>query len=194
MTSYFDDHTRAVSELSAGATDEEFLDLIEDIEQEVIREVSLATGDREFPDDLREKIQRLIARYRVTPVLNRPLGEHDRRGGDEKVARQTATATRTLPLLSELHSAFHAVGSRRHQTRFGLLSDNPAVILAARDDHDSDDRYVVKRRVRTRYDGGPSRQVTRYGIYDRSGGEDVEWFDSQDEAVDRAAALNGDGS
>ena len=130
MTSYFADHSSQVSEAAGTAMDDKaFLFFISNIEREVIPEINLVTGDREFPDDLREKIQGIIAMHRTTSV------------GDVQPRQRAvdmATTVRMCPLISELHRAFHEVGTRRHRTRFGILSDNPTVILAMRDDHDNE--------------------------------------------------------
>ena len=42
-------------------------------------------------------------------------------------------AMRGSQLIASLHSAFHEVASRRIDTRFGLLSDDPEGILKRRD-------------------------------------------------------------
>lgn len=96
------------------------------LEEQVIKTVSLCTGDREFPDDLREKIQGIIAVKRVFGVDNNP---------NEKNL-DMLLAVKNSELLSSLHSAFHEVASKRIATRFGLLSDNPDGILKRRDFHD----------------------------------------------------------
>jgi hypothetical protein len=44
---------------------------------------------------------------------------------------------RRSQLLQELHSAFHEVGSRRIQTRFGILSDSPRINSLMRESHDN---------------------------------------------------------
>jgi len=130
MTSFFDDYNREVS--AAAETempDKAFLFFIAYLEREMIPKINLVTGDREFPEELREKIQGLIAMNRTTSV------------GDIKARQQAldeATLGRTCPLVTELHRAFHVVGSRRIKTRFGVLSDNPDVNLAMRADHDGD--------------------------------------------------------
>jgi len=130
MTSYFDDYRSEVSSAAPVAPgDKAFLFFIGNIEREMIPMINLVTGDREFPDDLREKIQGLIAMHRTTSVGG--LAPRDK-------AVEMALMLRECPLVTELHRAFHEVASRRIETRFGILSDNPKVILAMRDDHDSE--------------------------------------------------------
>ncbi len=129
MTSYFDDLRREVVEASKTAEDDdEFLSTIERIEARVISDINLVTGDREFPDDLRERIQSLIARGQTKVIEGLPPTHHR----DENVLMRCSF------LLEELHTAFHVVGGRRIQTRFGVLSDHPRAILAMRHDHDFD--------------------------------------------------------
>lgn len=135
MTAYFDDLARSVSNASTWAAeahpddaeerDSYFLARLEMGERRVIRVVNLVTGDREFPDDLRQRIQSIIAMHRITPVESlEPRAK----------AVEAARVTRTHPLLQELHSAFHDVAQRRIETRFGILSDSPTAILSMRDD------------------------------------------------------------
>lgn len=125
MTSYFDDARTEVREIWF-TSDEEYLGAVAEIEERIIADVNLVTGDREFPDDLREQIQGIIAIRRVRTGPNEP----------ETRAREMARVTRSSLLISDLHTAFHVVAQRRVKTRFGLLSDNPRQILAARDEHD----------------------------------------------------------
>lgn len=61
MTSYFDDAARAVRAIDKTLGDEAYLAAVADIEKEVIRDVILCTGDREFPSELREKLMTVIA-------------------------------------------------------------------------------------------------------------------------------------
>ncbi len=128
MTSYFDDLTREVTELArTTASSAAFVVAVGALEARVCQEVSLVTGGREFPDDLRERIQTAIACCRVGFLGGLPPMDS---------AVHYLTATKSSLLLGELHSLFHAVASRRHMTRFGMLSDNPAGILRRRHVHD----------------------------------------------------------
>jgi hypothetical protein len=123
MTAYFDDLRREVHELSRvhpGADD--FLEAVAVIEARVLATVRLVTGDREFPDDLRERILGHAAVLAVDFVPGLP----PTRG------RDVARACRFSPLLEELHDDFHAVARRRVMTRFGVLSDDPSGILRRR--------------------------------------------------------------
>lgn len=61
MTSYFDDAARAVSDIPRTLSDDDFLAAVAAIEKPIVECVSLNTGDREFPVDLRETIQSIIA-------------------------------------------------------------------------------------------------------------------------------------
>jgi hypothetical protein len=130
MTSYFDEKDRevnALAEASESAT--EFLESLKQIEAEVIHEVSLVTGDREFPNGMREAIQGCIASKAIQPTKGMPENEG---------AKDWATSGKCSQLLMDLHSHFHRVSSRRIRVRFGLLTDNPRDILARRDEHDKE--------------------------------------------------------
>lgn len=129
MTAYFDDLEREAHDLSA-RTDEEFLAGLEAMEERLKRDVTLNTGDREFPDDLREAILNTIAMQSVSgPVQMPTLYEKPRR---------MALACRRSSLVGSLHSLFHKLAGRRVQTRFGRWSDDPAGNLRVRDAHDND--------------------------------------------------------
>ena len=123
MTSYFDERARALD----GATITEAVE----VEKEVIATVNLVTGDREFPEDLRERIQGLIAvfRCRKSTSASSPWSR----------GRFDFEATSESSLLRELHSAFHDVANRRIETRFGILSSSPEDILVRRAEHDEED-------------------------------------------------------
>ena len=125
MTAYFDTLDRQVSDASDAATsDDDFLDRLAAIEAPIIATVNLVTGDREFPDEHREKIQGIIAVQAV-------------RNGYEK-ADKRALAVKMSWLFQDLHDAFHDVARERIQTRFGMLTDSPRDIVRRRDDHDSE--------------------------------------------------------
>jgi hypothetical protein len=95
----------------------------------MVEQVSLVTGDREFPDDLREHIQGLIAMHEVSP----------RSGLDPRPETlEWVAAMGSSRLIDELHEAFHDLARRRITTRFGRLSDSPSQILALRDEHDGE--------------------------------------------------------
>ena len=127
MTSYFDDATREVS----GLPEDEptFIAHLILIEQRVAHEASLVTGDREFPTDLREKIQGIVATKAIQPSEGGLINER---------MRDFALVGRNSELLSDLHRAFHELAIRRVTTRFGLMFDSPTDILKSRDEHDSE--------------------------------------------------------
>lgn len=131
MTEYFDNLRRQVADLVATtSTDQVLIERVKRLEDEVIRTVSLCTGDREFPGRYREAIQGLITVHRLEPA-----------GGpaDSDGAKHYLIMAKDHRLFDELHSAFHKLASERIRTRFGLLSDSPADIVRRRDDHDSCD-------------------------------------------------------
>lgn len=117
MTSYFDDKAREISD-AARAGD---YTLAQKIEDQVIADVRLVTGDREFPDDLRERSNGLIA----TLCVQCPSGVPTK-------GERTLRSAKRSSLVDALHSLFHDLARRRVETRFGLLTDNPRAILAAR--------------------------------------------------------------
>lgn len=138
MTSYFDKATHAVAALSPALEGDDYLDQVAFIEEPVIRDVQLNTGDREFPDDLREKILGLIA----TRTMAQPTGLPR----PSKAARQVL-ATRASALLGVLHSAFHDLAGRRLEARFGRWSDSPTQNLLSRDTHDDPEAADLERQA-----------------------------------------------
>jgi hypothetical protein len=134
MTAYWDALKREVREASQFSNDD-FVETVIDIETRVIREVSLATGDREFPDDLREKVQGVIAinaidfgRY----IYERPCSEGNALANAR--ARAWLLTMRYSILLEELHSVFHVVATRRAPNRYDtFFTDDPTSFLRARE-------------------------------------------------------------
>lgn len=120
MTAYFDTLRSTIAEWS-DLDDEGFLDALRILEEKVIETVSLCTGDREFPDGLREKIMTIVALER----------------SDYAPAGKRALVLRDSPMISSLHSAFHELAVIRIETRFGILSDDPADNVFRRDNHDT---------------------------------------------------------
>lgn len=131
MTSYFDAKQHdAMYDASGYQPAAQFWQAIAQVEEHVIRDVSLVTGDREFPADLREHMQSVIACWAVC---------HTQGGLPPRAeAIQWVMTTGRSRLVDDLHQLFHKLASRRIVTRFGLLSDNPRDILKRRDAHDED--------------------------------------------------------
>ena len=127
MTSYFDELNSEVRGISDEADRETFLHYLGNIEARVIATINLVTGDREFPHELREKLQGIIATrcVQVTVVPNQKAIDY-------------AWACKLSLLIDDLHFAFHRVASLRIETRFGRLSDNPDEIVKRRDEHDAE--------------------------------------------------------
>jgi hypothetical protein len=123
MTAYFDAATREACVYASAFRDNEeaFLRAVGWLEAGIIRDVTRLTGDREFPDDLREQILGDIAVWRVDT-------------GDlpETRGRQCARLSRRSELIERLHERFHELGRRRIATRFGLLTDDPLRCLVRR--------------------------------------------------------------
>ena len=135
MTAYWDALRREVQDASSLSNDD-FVEVVIQIEARVIRTVSLTTGDREFPDDLRQQIQGIIAVHAVDP------GCHVFERSSTELANARAKARlltmRSSILLEELHRAFHQVGERRAVNRYdGYFTDDPSSFLRARDARES---------------------------------------------------------
>ena len=131
MTAYWDKLRSEVNSAARERSDNDFVDTVIDIEARVIREVSLTTGDREFPDDLRNDIQGLVALHAIDPGRELLAG----RSSELTNARAKAwlLTMRYSILLDELHRAFHRVAERRAVNRFdGHFSDDPMSFLRAR--------------------------------------------------------------
>jgi|CXWL01.1.fsa_nt_gi hypothetical protein len=135
MTAYFDDLERKTIDLSDAhrGDDAAFLRGLETLEEALKRDVLLNTGDREFPDDLRELALTAIARDAISGPLTMIEKCYDKQ-------RRMALAGRRSLLIGSLHSLFHKVAGRRIPTRFGRWSDDPAGNLRVRDAHDSEPR------------------------------------------------------
>jgi hypothetical protein len=125
MTAFFDDIAKQVSALA----DHDFINQLIQIEQELVRTVSLVTGDREFPEAHREKIQGIIAVRAIQPVPDFLVN---------KKQKEMAEMMHYSELVAELHGAFHALASERIETRFGMLYDDPFGVNILRDAHDAE--------------------------------------------------------
>ena len=139
MTGYFDRLDREVREASS-EDGHLFLEHLRGLEYELIPQINLITGDLEFPDDLRQAIQGIIAVWRVSPLegdLNAGMEPNPYLEPSER-AVNWAVRSRSSQLSSELHTLFHKLAGRRLETRFGLLSDSPSDILRRRADVDGD--------------------------------------------------------
>jgi hypothetical protein len=111
--------------------DEEFLLSVAEIERRVVADVTLNTGDREFPDDMREIILGHIVLWGVHYVLDSRSPVQPTKDARDYVITLHASA-----VLPHLHSAFHGLASRGLKTRFGYWSDSPGENLLDRDRHD----------------------------------------------------------
>ena len=131
MTAYWDDLRREVQDASQ-LSDDNFVETVIAIETHVIRTVSLTTGDREFPDDLRQQIQGVIAVHAIDP--GRHLFERPSTELANARARAWLLTMRSSILLEELHRAFHRVGERRAVNRYdGYFTDDPSSFIRARE-------------------------------------------------------------
>jgi hypothetical protein len=134
MSSYFDRLQSAVNEAdrkSLQADGIDFLRSVWDIEAQLFSDVTEITGDREFPDDLRERILGVLATRAIYQPGRLPMPEK---------ARAYVLRCRSSWAVEAVHSLFHELARRRIETRFGMLSDNPNHINALRDEHDREVR------------------------------------------------------
>src|SRR5437899_3118341 len=129
MTAFFDAAAREVGTYAATFKDDEeaFLRAIGWLEAGIIRDITRLTGDREFPDDLREKILGDIVLWRVG------AGELPETHG-----RRNAREFRDSVLIERLHDRFHELARRRVVTRFGLLTDDPHQSLLLRQEWETE--------------------------------------------------------
>lgn len=130
MTAFWDDKTSQVTQASTHyETDDAFLAQVGDIEKEVVHIVSLTTGDREFPNDLRERIQACIANRCCYQVGDLPANEK---------AVEYLLSVRSSMLIEDLHSLFHEVAQRKPKHRYGYFSDDPSGFLRIRDEEEAE--------------------------------------------------------
>lgn len=128
MTSYFD---ALSAEIAQGPEDpKQYLEHVREIEGRAWATITALTGDREFPDDLREQILGAFAVHGVW----QPKGCIPNEKAEARILEHGCYSR----LIEKLHDLFHDVARRRHETRFGRLSDHPAFDLARRDDHDEE--------------------------------------------------------
>jgi hypothetical protein len=126
MTAYFNAAADQVGSYAAMFTDEEmFLRAVGWLEAAMIVDVTAITGDREFPDDLREAMLGDIAVWRV-----------DAGALPETMGRRHARLHRNSELVARLHGRFHDLARRQVVTRFGLLTDDPLDSLMKRQQWD----------------------------------------------------------
>jgi len=134
MTAYWDDLKREVREASQLGNDD-FVETVIEIESRAIQAVTLVTGDREFPDELRQKVLNVIALNAIDYGWH-IYGKHVREGDALKNERARAwlLTMRYSILIEELHSTFHLVAAQRAPNRYdGFFSDDPTSFLRARD-------------------------------------------------------------
>lgn len=130
MSSYFDAMQREVTTASCNSLlFEDFLRSVVAIEERLFQDVTAITGDREFPDDLRQRIMGVFATESVYQPGTLPMPEK---------ARDFVLMMRYSLVIETIHELFHDLARRRIETRFGWLNDSPTQIAVLRDDHDTD--------------------------------------------------------
>lgn len=136
MSSYFDAIMAQFRDISF-LPEEDFLERAVEIETQVIREVSLTTGDKEFPDDLREKIQSCIAVWSYDYEQYASGGHpRERKIPINENAKHWLLTMRYSRMCESLHTLFHEVAVRKIEHRFGgFFSDSPEGFLKVRDSY-----------------------------------------------------------
>ncbi len=130
MSSYFDAAAQSVAQIGDTHDGDQvtFLIALREIEGQVAKDVSLCSGDREYPEDLREQVQGVIAMYAAAEgIAHVPPRES---------VVEYAVESKSSRLVEELHNVHHVLASRRVEARFGRWSDDPARDLVRRDEHD----------------------------------------------------------
>lgn len=130
MSSYFDAVAREIAagvDRYSGCPGDAQREVAMEIERRVVSDVSMICGDREFPDDYRQPIMSIVAIWQMHPRYGMP-SERGIKYFD------VVKASRMIVLL---HEAFHEVAASRTETRFGILTDDPADDIKRRDQHDT---------------------------------------------------------
>lgn len=118
MTYYFDEAIREIKEKGGAQDGPGFLCVVELVEARVLRDVLVLVRDRQFPSDLRLRIEDAVELWRAN------------------VARVYVQTLRLSRLLPELHELFHMLAVRRIEVRWGVLDDDPGAMMKARENYD----------------------------------------------------------
>ena len=121
MSHYFDGKVREVDAALHAQLFEPVLGVVARVEELVIHDVMLLIGDREFPTDLFARAMHVIATNRASDPT--------------EGARRTEVLRRSA-LIDALHRLWHEIASRKVRVRWGLLTDDPAGDLRARERHE----------------------------------------------------------
>ncbi len=113
MTSYFDkkhEQLRKLNERAKGEWTIELLGELRNLEEELLFDCQLVSMMPNFPEDLKDGMQLLIAKLATEPVCYVQADDYDEEAMVERLHRLTF----------DLHTLFHEVGQRRVG-----FSDNP---------------------------------------------------------------------
>lgn len=134
MTAYFDEMSRQIRHEFeiCGDDDQQLLEAVMGIEAQLYRDVTAITGDREFPDDLREKMLGVLAVRCVFQPHDLPIPEKARERVLARVGYSRA--------VENMHDLFHDLARRGIATRFGRWNDDPSYCKVLRDEHDGEER------------------------------------------------------
>lgn len=130
MSSYFDALAREVREIADRKPPTSILlEEVKVVEERLYHDVTAITGDREFPDDLRQKAMGILAVHSIYQPRLVPIPAK---------AVEWILACGYSRAIERMHDLFHEVASRRIETRFGKLSDHPKFDAERRNDHDEE--------------------------------------------------------
>lgn len=104
MSSYFDALQREVREAADRHEDDAaFLEAVSDIEGRMYADVTAITGDREFPDEMREKMLGVLATVAVYQPTDLPIPER---------ARELVLRCRYSRAVEDMHELHHDLARR----------------------------------------------------------------------------------
>lgn len=140
MSSYFDSFDRQVSLLAdqfRGGDDLAFLKAVQELESGMKRTCELFAGDKDTPEEVRQRIIRCVTTCRVYFDADMP-------GLGDSPANEYVAACRLSKMSQEMHRIFHDIARMHLKTRYGVVMDNPEAAVRARD------AYAERRIKRTR--------------------------------------------
>ena len=118
MSSYFDSFDKDVREMSKQVRGEDFANALEAMEEGMIKDCEYFAGDLETPVSVRKCIMAVIS---LGGVKHSPK------------AREMAKVSYLSTLSRDMHGLFHDIARMRYQMRYGLVFDDPAEAVRARD-------------------------------------------------------------
>lgn len=135
MSSYFDTFDRQVRDLAKDHrhNPDAFIDALATLEQGMARDCELFAGDLETPESVRQCIMAVLSLAAVRPFHPPFNNPGMARFHQPTRAEETARCAYFSTLSQDMHGLFHDIARMRYQMRYGLVFDNPAEAVAARD-------------------------------------------------------------